>query len=117
MEPNKQVAHLEVAWNILPDMLNLLGCNKENFIKLINHMGYKSFKKNNDTFFKYTSQNKIYKKGCGGNVYVQASMSKFLLQMLKVFALALLQAKCSLHDWYMIPDYKGHFYMWNWENK
>jgi len=55
-------------------MLNLLGCNKENFIKLINHMGYKSFKKNNDTFFKYTSQNKIYKK----NKYVRtASDSAF----------------------------------------
>ena len=59
---------------LLPDMLNLLGCNKENFIKLINHMGYKSFKKNNDTFFKYTSQNKIYKK----NKYVRtASDSAF----------------------------------------
>ena len=35
-------------------MLNLLGCSKENFIKLINKMNYKTFEKNNDIFFKYS---------------------------------------------------------------
>ena len=47
---------------LIPEMLNLLGCNKENFIKLINYMGYKSFEKNDETFFKYSPQNKTHKK-------------------------------------------------------
>ena len=34
-------------------MLNLLGCSKENFVKLINKMDYKFFEKNNETYFKY----------------------------------------------------------------
>ena len=35
------------------DMLNLLGCNKENFVKLIKFMGYKIFSKNEEIYFKY----------------------------------------------------------------
>ncbi len=38
---------------LVPEMLNLLGCNKENFIKLIKNMNYKLFEKNNETYFKY----------------------------------------------------------------
>tara|TARA_Y100001970_G_scaffold281502_1_gene392409 strand:+ start:5623 stop:8103 length:2481 start_codon:yes stop_codon:yes gene_type:complete len=39
---------------LVPEMLNLLGCNKENFLKLIKKMDYKSFEKDNITYFKYT---------------------------------------------------------------
>ena len=35
------------------EMLNLLGCNKNDFIKLIQKMNYKIFTKNNDLYFKY----------------------------------------------------------------
>ena len=38
---------------MIPEMLNLLGCSKENFKKLIKNMGYKITEKNNDLFFKY----------------------------------------------------------------
>ena len=38
---------------LIPEMLNLLGCNKEDFMKLIKKMNYSSFEKNNDTYFKY----------------------------------------------------------------
>ena len=38
---------------LIPEMLNLLGCSKENFVKLINKMDYKFFEKNNETYFKY----------------------------------------------------------------
>ena len=38
---------------LVPEMLNLLGCNKDNFKKLLKIMGYKVFEKNNDIFFKY----------------------------------------------------------------
>ena len=38
---------------LIPEMLNLLGCSKENFINLIKYLNYKSFEKENDTFIKY----------------------------------------------------------------
>ena len=39
-------------------MLNLLGCNKENFIKLLNKMNYKTFEKEKDLYFKYLPNRK-----------------------------------------------------------
>tara|TARA_Y100000816_G_scaffold41567_1_gene26143 strand:- start:519 stop:836 length:318 start_codon:yes stop_codon:yes gene_type:complete len=44
-----------------PDMLNLLGCNKENFKKLLKKMGYKIIDIENETFFKYNAS-KNYKR-------------------------------------------------------
>ena len=38
---------------LVPEMLNLLGCSKENFSKLIQKMNYKTFEKNKDLFFRY----------------------------------------------------------------
>jgi ATP-dependent RNA helicase SUPV3L1/SUV3 len=38
---------------LIPEMLNLLGCSKDNFINLIKLMNYKSFEKENDTYIKY----------------------------------------------------------------
>ena len=35
------------------ELLNLLGCNKNDFIKLIQKMGYKTFEKDNNFYFKY----------------------------------------------------------------
>ena len=43
---------------LIPEMLNLLGCSKENFKKLIQNMNYKIIEKDQDTFFKYTPQKK-----------------------------------------------------------
>ena len=42
-------------------MLNLLGCSKDNFIKLIKKMNYKINEKGEELFFKYVPQ-KIIKK-------------------------------------------------------
>ncbi len=39
---------------MVPDMLNLLGCSKDNFKKLLKKMGYKIFDKEEETFFKYS---------------------------------------------------------------
>ncbi len=39
---------------LIPEMLNLLGCNKENFLKLIKKMNYSTFTKKNEIYFKYT---------------------------------------------------------------
>ncbi|MBC8296901.1 MAG: helicase [Pelagibacterales bacterium] len=44
------------------EMLNLLGCNKNDFIKLIKKMNYKMRSKNNDFYFKYFPNKKTKKK-------------------------------------------------------
>ncbi len=46
---------------LVPEMLNLLGCNKDNFKKLLQKMNYKIFEKDNETFFKYNPSKKIKK--------------------------------------------------------
>ena len=46
---------------LVPEMLNLLGCSKENFKKLIEKMNYKTFEKDKDVYFRYNPQKKIKK--------------------------------------------------------
>ena len=46
---------------LVPEMLNLLGCSKENFKKLIRNMGYKILEKNDEVFFKYLPDKKVKK--------------------------------------------------------
>ena len=46
---------------LVPKMLNLLGCNKESFVKIIKLMGYKVFDEKNETFFIYKPFKKIKK--------------------------------------------------------
>ena len=43
------------------EMLNLLGCSKDNFKKLIKDMNYKIIEKENEVFFRYIPR-KIFKK-------------------------------------------------------
>ena len=38
---------------IIPQMLNLLGCNKDNFKRLLKKMNYKIIEKGDDTYFRY----------------------------------------------------------------
>jgi len=50
---------------VIPEMLNLLGCNKDNFKRLLKSMSYKITEKNNEIFFRYhpTKKNKkIFEK-------------------------------------------------------
>ena len=46
---------------MVPEMINLLGCNKENFKKLLKIMNYKIFNKNDEIFFKYSPPKKNIK--------------------------------------------------------
>ena len=46
---------------VIPTMLNLLGCSKDNFKKLLINMGYKILEKENDIYFKYAPK-KMHKK-------------------------------------------------------
>ncbi len=43
---------------LIPEMLNLLGCNKGNFKLLLKSMDYKIREENNEIFFKYTPKKK-----------------------------------------------------------
>jgi len=47
---------------LVPEMLNLLGCSKENFLKLIKKMNYETLEKNNEFYFKYTQNKQKVKK-------------------------------------------------------
>ena len=46
---------------LVPEMLNLLGCSKENFKKLIEKMNYKTLEKDNDIYFRYSPKKQIKK--------------------------------------------------------
>ena len=46
---------------MIPEMLNLLGCSKDNFKKLLINMNYKIKEKDNEIYFKYMPK-KITKK-------------------------------------------------------
>jgi ATP-dependent RNA helicase SUPV3L1/SUV3 len=46
---------------LVPEMLNLLGCSKDNFKKLLQKMNYKIFEKDSDTYFKYNPLKKFKK--------------------------------------------------------
>jgi ATP-dependent RNA helicase SUPV3L1/SUV3 len=47
---------------LIPEMLNLLGCSKDNFLILIKKMNYKISEKNNESYFKYLPTKKNIKK-------------------------------------------------------
>ena len=53
-EKNKEI-------KMVPEMLNLLGCNKESFKKVLKSMNYKIFEQKDEVFFKY-SPKKLNKK-------------------------------------------------------
>ena len=53
-ENNKEI-------KLVPEMLNLLGCSKDNFVKVIKKMNYKTYEKSGEIYFKYFP-NKNYKK-------------------------------------------------------
>jgi ATP-dependent RNA helicase SUPV3L1/SUV3 len=58
-EENKEI-------KLIPEMLNLLGCSKDNFKKLIKRMNYKVIEKDENIFFKYLpkkkAKNELHKK-------------------------------------------------------
>ena len=47
---------------LVPEMLNLLGCSKDDFLKLLKKMNYKTFEKNNENYFKYIKEKPRGKK-------------------------------------------------------
>ena len=47
---------------MMPEMLNLLGCNKDDFKQLLRVMNYKILEKDSEIFFKYAPKKKIKNK-------------------------------------------------------
>ena len=60
-EKNKEI-------KLTPEMLNLLGCSKENFKTLIKNMNYRIIEKDNEIFFKYLPIKKIKKNFVKKNI-------------------------------------------------
>ena len=69
-EKNKEI-------KLTPEMLNLLGCSKENFKTLIKNMNYRIIEKDNEIFFKYLPNKKIKKN------YVKKSIKENPFGILK----------------------------------
>ena len=68
-EKNKEV-------KLVPEMLNLLGCNKENFITLLKNMNYQTYEKENEIFFKYIPLRKKFQKGKKNTKVIDSPFSK-----------------------------------------
>jgi len=47
---------------LIPEMLNLLGCSKDNFKRLIQKMSYKTYDKDNEIYFQYNQKKEVVKK-------------------------------------------------------
>ncbi len=62
-ENNKEI-------KLMPEMLNLLGCTKENFLKLIKKMDYSFYQKNDQTYFKYSPM-KNFKKSFSSKTQIK----------------------------------------------
>ncbi len=68
---------------IIPEMLNLLGCSKENFLKLLKNMNYKTYEKNDDVYFKYIPMKKGFKKNKKNINLTDSPFSKLIQLNLK----------------------------------
>ncbi len=63
---------------LTPEMLNLLGCSRDNFIKLLKYMNYKTYEKDNEVFFKYTPMKKSFKKNKNKASFDDSPFSKLV---------------------------------------
>ena len=68
---------------VIPEMLNLLGCSKENFLKLLKNMNYKTYEKNDDVYFKYIPMKKDFKKNKKNVNLADSPFSKLIQLNLK----------------------------------
>ena len=75
-------ATIERKFKISSEMMNLLGCTKENFFKLINYMDYKK-SKNSETYYYLSSNNKKNKEKIIKNKNKTNPFSKLLALNIK----------------------------------
>ncbi len=60
LNSNKELKNNEIK--LVPEMLNLLGCSKDNFIKLVQKMNYKTYEKEKNIYLKYVPIKKSFRK-------------------------------------------------------
>ena len=80
---NKENLEKSKEIKMSPEMLNLLGCNKENFMKLLKRMNYRVFDRNNEVYFKYFPLKKNNKKLKTKSKFEDSPFSKLVQLNLK----------------------------------
>jgi len=75
---NKDNTGKQKEIKLVPEMLNLLGCNKENFVKLLKSMDYKIYEKDKDIYFKYIPIRKYNEKSKKNINLVDSPFSKLV---------------------------------------
>ncbi len=83
LNSNKENAGKNKETKLVPEMLNLLGCNKEKFLKLLKLMNYKTFEKDKVIFFKYVPLKKKFKKNKDDIKYSDSPFRKLVQLNLK----------------------------------
>ncbi len=83
LNSNKNISDKRKEIKIVPDMLNLLGCKKESFVKLLKLMNYKTFEKDKDIYFKYMPTNKSFKSNKKNTNFIDSPFSKLVKLNLK----------------------------------
>ena len=78
LNSNKQNFQQQKETKLVPEMLNLLGCNKDNFIKLLKQMNYKTYVKDKEVFFKYIPIKKAFKKNKNKVDFTDSPFSKLV---------------------------------------
>ena len=68
---------------LIPEMLNLLGCNKDNFIKLLKTMNYKIYEKDKEIYFKYMPIKKVSKRSKNNTNFSDSPFKKLVELNLK----------------------------------
>ena len=68
---------------LIPEMLNLLGCNKDNFIKLLKTMNYKIYEKEKEIYFKYMPIKKVSKRSQSNTNFSDSPFKKLVELNLK----------------------------------
>jgi|TARA_B100000929_G_scaffold290530_1_gene284467 ATP-dependent RNA helicase SUPV3L1/SUV3 len=76
LNSDKKSSEKQKEIKLIPEMLNLLGCNKENFIKLLKLMNYKIYEKDKDVLFKYSPVKKSSKKNKNISNFSDSPFSK-----------------------------------------
>ena len=80
LNTKKEISEKQKDIKLIPEMLNLLGCKKESFIKLLKNMNYKTFEKDKDVYFRFIPAKRGFKPS-KKNIKVSDSPFSKLVQL------------------------------------
>ena len=75
-----EISEKQKEIKLVPEMLNLLGCKKESFIKLLKNMNYKTFERDKDIYFRFIPTKRGFKPS-KENIKVSDSPFSKLVQL------------------------------------